>query len=101
VRLVAPVEGDDRTRAALAHLSTDRRRAVVFAYQLAPSATPAPRLRLADLDPDTAYRVRWTDLRDEVVDTGTRTGAELAADGLTWTPTDPLSAGIWELTAEP
>ena len=100
VRLVAPVEGDDRTRAALAHLSTDRRRAVVFAYQLAPSATPAPRLRLADLDPDTAYRVRWTDLRDEVVDTGTRTGAELAADGLTWTPTDPLSAGIWELTAD-
>ena len=34
VRLVSPVDGDDRTRAALVHLDEERRRGVVFAYQL-------------------------------------------------------------------
>ena len=48
VRLVSPVEGDDRSRAALAHLSSDRRRAVVFGYRLdadadaGPTPTPCP-----------------------------------------------------------
>jgi alpha-galactosidase len=100
VRLVSPVEGEDRSRAALAHLSADRRRAVVFAYQLEPASTPAPSLRLEDLQPDVAYRVRWTDLRADVVDLCTRTGVELGSDGLAWTPTNPLTAGIWELSPD-
>ncbi len=101
VRLVSPVEGPDRSRAAWAHLSDDRRRAVVFAYQLEDAATEAPRLRLVDLEPAQTYRVRWTDLgSDDPVDLDARTGQDLADVGLEWTPASPLRAGIWELVAE-
>ena len=102
VRLVSPVEGADTSRAALAHLSADRRRAVVFGYQLEEPSSPAPRLHLADLDPDVEYRVRSTDLRSDLPeDLGVRTGASIAADGLAWASEQPLTAAIWELTPEP
>ena len=71
VRLVSPVEGDDRSRAALAHVGPDRSRAVVFAHQLEEPSGPAPRLLVPGLDPERTYAVRWTDLAaDEPVDGG-------------------------------
>ncbi len=100
VRLVSPVEGEDRSRAALMHLSADRRRAVVAAYQLDAPTGPGPALVLSDLDPTTTYRVTWTDLgTDTPVDGGTLTGAELASAGLPWPLTEPVTARIWELDA--
>ena len=101
VRLVSPVEGPDRSRAALAHLSADRRRAVVFAYQLEEPTTAPPRLCLADLDPEVTYRVHRTDLRrDDRVELGALSGSELAHDGLEWAPAAPTTAAVWELTQE-
>ncbi len=100
VRLVSPVEGADTSRAGLAHLSDDRRRAVVFAYQLEDSVTPAPVLRLADLDPAATYRVTRTDLLHDPEDLGVRAGADLMASGLDWVGAAPLTACVWELAAE-
>lgn len=100
VRLVAPVEGADTSRAALAHLSDDRRRAVVFTYQLEEPATPAPVLRLADLDPTASYRVTRTNLLGDPEDLGVRTGTDLVTSGLDWVGETPLSAWVWELSAE-
>lgn len=99
VRLVSPVEGEDRSRAALAHLSADRRRVLLAAYQLEGGTSSAPQLRVPDLVPDAAYRIRWTDLRaDEPVEDGVLTGAELGATGLAWPLGEPLTARVWELT---
>src|SRR5690606_25863653 len=50
VRLVSPVEGADRSRAAWAHVSPQRDRAVVFGYQLDDSDQPGPSLRLDCFD---------------------------------------------------
>ena len=100
VRLVSPVEGDDTSRAAQVHLASDRRRAVVFAYQLEPSARPAPALQLVDLEPTVRYRVRRTDLRgDEPDEDVVRSGEELVAAGLAWPCDEPLTACVWELDA--
>ena len=100
VRLVSPVEGDDRSRAALAHVGPDRSRAVVFAHQLEEPSGPAPRLLVPGLDPELTYAVRWTDLgADEPVDGGELTGAALASDGLAWPLADPCTSRIWELQA--
>lgn len=126
-RLVAPVPGPGE-RAALAYVAPDRRRAVVFAYQVAdlsPGA-PAARLRLTALDPDQIYRVRSIDLgapdpgapdlgagdvvEDEPVDdrpggggggSVERQGEVLVADGLAWPLSRALTAAIWELDAAP
>jgi alpha-galactosidase len=101
VRLVSPVDGEDRSRAALAHLSDDRRRVLVAAYQLEDATSPAPRLLVPDLVPDASYRLRWTDLRaDEPVDAGTLTGAELGSTGLDWPLGEPLTARLWELAVD-
>jgi alpha-galactosidase len=100
VRLVSPVEGDDTSRAAQVHLASDRRRAVVFAYQLEPSARPAPALQLVDLEPTVRFRVRRTDLRgDEPDEDVVRSGEELVAAGLAWPCDEPLTACVWELDA--
>ncbi len=100
VRLVSPVEGDDRSRAALAHLAEDRGRAVLFAYQLEASAAAAPSLRVPDLSPGIRYRVRRTDLHsDEPVEQLELTGEDLATTGLVWPGDEPLTASIWELDA--
>jgi alpha-galactosidase len=98
VRMVSPVEGPDTSRAALAHLSADRRRGVVFAYQLEEPTEPPPRIRLRGLDPAAEYRIRSTDLgADEPEDLATSSGAELASAGLEWPSSVPLTARTWEL----
>jgi len=120
LRLVSPVEGKDRSRAASAHLSADRQRAVVFGYQLdgwdsagsaggaggaggAAGGSGAGKvrvLRLPGLLSTVEYGVQVTDLTgDEPTELGTVTGAALAADGLAWPGEGPLTASIWELTA--
>ena len=100
VRLVSPVDGDDRTRAALVHLDGDCRRGVVFAYQLEapPVDAAAPVLRVPGLDSDTRYRVRATDLRaDAALSDEERTGASLAEDGLEWPLDAACTARLWEI----
>jgi alpha-galactosidase len=98
VRLVSPVEGADRSRAAIAHVDADRAAAVLFAYQLEAPSSPAPTLQLTCLDAAAVYRLRSTDLStDEPVELGDRTGEQLAVDGLPWPLTDPCTARIWEL----
>jgi alpha-galactosidase len=98
VRLVSPVEGVDRSRAALAHVGADRAAAVLFAYQLEAPDGSAPTLRIPGLDAAAVYRLSSTDLStDEPVDLGERTGEQLAAEGLPWPLTDPCTARIWEL----
>lgn len=99
-RLLSPVEGEDRSRAAMAHVAPDRSRAVVFAHQLEDPSRPAPRLLLPGLDPARTYAVRWTDLgADEPEDGGELTGAVLGSDGLAWPLADPCTSRIWELQA--
>jgi alpha-galactosidase len=97
VRLLSPVEGPDTGRAAMAYLSPDRRRAVLFAYQLDSPSAPAPVLRLGGLDPTVTYRLTGTDLLDD--SELALTGAELASRGVDWPLSEPLTARIWELTA--
>ena len=98
-RLVSPVDGADRSRAALAFVAPDRSGAVLFAYQLDEPEHPGPVLRLPGLDPDATYRARITDLEH-----GTDgpewegTGSGFAEFLLDWGPTDPTTATIVELT---
>ncbi|MFN7148619.1 MAG: alpha-galactosidase [Microthrixaceae bacterium] len=97
-RLVSPVEGPDRSRAALEHVAADGSAAVLFAYQLESSSSPGPIICPAGLDPDAVYRVRSTDLSsDDPAELGDRTGEQLAVDGLDWPLADPCTARIWEL----
>jgi alpha-galactosidase len=94
-RLVSPVEGPDRSRAAMAHTDAAGVRAVLFAYQLERSDSPGPAVRPL-LDPTRRYRVMTTDLGAPPSSLGERSGADLAAEGIPW-PTDaPLTARIWE-----
>ena len=48
--LVSPVEGEDRSRAAIAYHGRDGGPGVVFAYQLDDPVTPAPVIRTRRLD---------------------------------------------------
>jgi alpha-galactosidase len=95
-RYVSPVEGDDRSRAALGYTDEEAAHAVVFAYQLEPAGSPGPSIRPA-LDPSLEFRVATTDLCGPVVDLGVRSGAELAESGLDWPSDEPLTARIWEI----
>ena len=103
VRLVSPVEGEDRTRAALAHLSTDRRRAVVFMYQLDATGAPGPEgfvVRVPRLDPATRYQLTIGDLTtDEPLRAMDLTGSELADDGVRWSLETECTALIVEIQA--
>ena len=98
-RLVSPVEGADTSRAAVSYTSRDRRRSVVFAYQLeAPSSEP-PRLRLHDLDPSLDYEVFDVRLDDDRWNGRVRSGASLRDDGLHWQLGEPCTATIWDVVA--
>ncbi len=98
-RLVSPVEGSDRSRAALMCVAAGADRAVVFAYQLEVSASAAPPLHLVGLDPEATYEIASTDLTSEVVeDEAQRSGAELMSEGLGWPLEAPCTARMWELT---
>ena len=95
-RLVPPGESG-----ALAYVSLDRRRAVVFAFQLsAPPGDPGP-LRPDGLDPDRTYEVTAVDLAAGPEATGTgaarRPGAVLMERGLDWPLRQPCTARIWVL----
>jgi alpha-galactosidase len=97
-RIASPVEGDDRSRAAFAHIDESGSRAVMFAYQLEEPSSAAPRLRPV-LDAARRYRVSVTDLSGAPTPIGELTGTELAETGFDW-PTDaPFSARIWEIEA--
>jgi alpha-galactosidase len=96
-RLVSPVEGSDRSRAALAYRSTDGSRAVVFAYQLEESTSVAGSVSLPWLEPSGSYQVLATDLDDPDPVLTTVPGHELATVGLPWPDGAPLTARVWEL----
>ena len=98
-RLVPPGE-----RAALAYVSADGQRAVVFAFQLAaPSGDPGP-LRPGGLDPDRMYEVMGVDLAagpdPTRTDVARRQGAALMEEGLDWPLSEPCTARIWVLRSE-
>lgn len=97
VRLVSPVEGGDRSRAALAHVAEDRATTVMFAYQLDIGDAPAPSLRLDWLDGDATYRVAETDLASGSHPQVTTMTGRALVDGLAWPLTRPLTARIWEI----
>ncbi len=95
-RLVPPGE-----RAALAYVSTNRQRAVVFAFQLAASSDDPGHLRPGGLDPDRIYEVTAVDLAAGPEPTGTnvarRQGAALMKEGVAWPLREPCTARIWVL----
>jgi alpha-galactosidase len=96
-RLVSPVEGDDRDRAALAHRSADGQRWVVFAYQLEDAVHEGPPLRPAGLDPAGSY----TCVRESLTGDPTASivsGEELIGSGLPWPLTAACTAAIWTLS---
>ena len=100
-RLHSPVEGDDRSRAALAYRSEDQDRVVVFAYQLdtPPESHPeGPVLRLGDLSPEVTYRVVRESLVDEPSEEQRLTGAALAGAGLKWPLDEACTAAIWTIS---
>ena len=99
LRLVSPVEGPDRSRAALAHTTPERDRGVVFAYQLESSTTPAPRVAVDALDQDANYTVVRESLTGERGESRLG-GAELATEGLAWPLDEPCTAAIWTSTRE-
>jgi len=102
VRLVSPVEGADRSRAATAYVAPDRSRVVVFAYQLEQPTGSPPRLQLPGLDPDRTYQIASTDLTaDERQPEPDATGSQLSAEGMAWPLPSPRTARIWELEALP
>jgi alpha-galactosidase len=98
IRLVSPVEGTDRSRAALAYRSGDRREAVLFAYQLEPPATEAPALPLDWLDEGATYHVRPL---EPFAATGSVTEVATSGDSLAWPGDEPCSGWIWAISTRP
>lgn len=92
-RLVSPVDGPDRSRAAWSFTSGDR--TVLFAYQLEEPGSPPPVLSLRHLT-DSGDHVLWTTDLDGPDESRTLTPAALAA-GIEWPLTEPLTARIWEI----
>jgi alpha-galactosidase len=98
--IISPLEGDDRSRSAVAYHSGDGARSVLFAYQLEEATTEAPFIHLGGIDGARTYELTCTDLTtDQPLTTFPATGAELGAEGLQWPLTTPCTARIWELTA--
>ena len=97
-RLVSPVEGPDTGRAALSYTTPDRRRSVVFAYQLEHPSSDPPELRLVDLDPATDYRVTEVSLTDDASSDSVLRGEQLH-DGVPWRLDEPCTARILEIVA--
>jgi alpha-galactosidase len=129
-RLVSPWRSDAGTggaggpmaesgSAALMFTAADRRRAIVFAYQLDEpgEATPST-FALAGLDPELLYEVRPVRLGDPgderssddspassttgdlPGEAGRRSGADLMAEGLAWSLRASVTAAIWSLVPE-
>ncbi|NLV55482.1 MAG: melibiase [Acidimicrobiales bacterium] len=120
-RLVSPVSGADRSRAAWAvtggapgdapvgrapgsDVGSDGGSGVdstvLFAYQLDPpgdAVDGGPALRLRWLDPDRAYEVVAHDLDRSEPNVEVRSGASLAADGIDWPLTGPCEALVYEI----
>lgn len=109
-RLVSPVAGADRSRAAWAVSGVDddgRDLTVLFTYQLddpRPGGA-SPVLRLGWLDPGRTYEVVAHDLAadeptaEAAVEPSVRvvSGSALAADGLAWPLSAPLTAIVHEI----
>jgi alpha-galactosidase len=94
-RLVAPEEGG-----ALAYVSRDGDRAVVFAFQIDVRTADVSPLLLGGLHPDRTYEITAVDLATEPTsDPVHRRGADLLERGLKWPLTDACTACIWTLTA--
>ena len=95
-RLVHPGEG-----AALAYVSADGDRAVVFAFQLTERTSDPGPLRPGGLHPERSYQVIAVDLAGGSdaarTDSGRRRGAALMEDGLGWPLREPCTARIWVL----
>ena len=98
-RLVSPVEGEDRSRAALAYLSPDGDRAVVFCFQLDEPTDPPPDLLLAGLDDDATYEVAVTDLTSRRESVRSVPGSEIRRGALGWGLTRALTARVIEVRA--
>ena len=97
-RLVSPVEGDDTSRAALSYTSPDRRRSVVFAYQLDVPAGEPPLVRPVDIDPERDYRVVEVSLTGDESEAIAVAGRQLR-EGVPWRLDEACTAQILELTA--
>ena len=100
-RLHSPVDGEDPSWAALAHISSDADRAVVFAYRLEESPAPPTRLVVPGMDPDADHDVELIDLTSAGSATSTMSGRSLAEDGLEGLPVVPRSARIWRIERRP
>lgn len=95
-RLVSPRFGP---RAALMYVSSDRRDAVVFAYQLS-GRNSSGNLVLDGLDPGGWYDVRAVGLTGGTPAPSWRTtGAQLCTTGIWWPLTSPHTAAMWRITA--
>lgn len=96
-RLVAPESGDG-SRAAMAYVSSDKRRAVVFAYQLSFGSAPRP-LVLAGLDPRLTYVVAPVSLNEDGPDDLREVAGDvLLAEGIGWPLAEERTAAIFELS---
>jgi alpha-galactosidase len=96
-RLISPSE-----RAALSYVSADRRRAVVFAFQLTTPTNDAESICLRGLDPDRSYEVIAVDLAARPDTTRTverRSGAGLMEEGREWPLHEPCTARIFVLSS--
>jgi alpha-galactosidase len=94
-RLIPPGE-----RAALAYVSSDGRRAVVFGFQLADRAAEVGPVCLGGLSPDQTYRVTPVDLDSAAMGHATLwSGVDLVDRGIEWPLTAACTARIWVLNA--
>jgi alpha-galactosidase len=88
-------------RAAIAYVSADGRRAVLFAFQLTVRTDETGPLHLGGLDPGRIYDVIAVDLATNPdaarTDLGRRQGTALMEEGLEWPPCEPCTARIWVL----
>jgi alpha-galactosidase len=88
-------------RAALAYVSMDSRRAVLFAFQLTLPEDDTGPLRLSGLDPGRMYDVVEIDLAASPdpasLEVERRNGSALMETGLEWPLCDPYTARIWVL----
>jgi alpha-galactosidase len=89
---------------ALAYVSPDGQRAVLFAFQIADRTTEAEPLCLGGLSPERIYRVTSIDLAAGPAPAGydaeRRRGADLVDRGIEWPLTTACTARIWVLDAE-
>ena len=98
VRLVSPVDGADRSRAALAYVGDDGDSSVLFAYQLESTDEPGPSLALDWLNTDGSYTVAEIDLASGHEPVVRQVSGRDLCEGIDWPLTEPETARIWEVT---